>query len=113
MRRLLALALLTVVAYAADLSGTWSAAVALAGGNGGTATFEFKQTGNKITGTYSGALGNANVTGAMNGNKVEWSFENEQAGKISYSGTIGSDNKIKGTVEYGQLGMGTFTAEKK
>jgi hypothetical protein len=44
---------------------------------------------------------------------VQWSFENADAGKVSYTGTIESDTKIKGSVEYGQLGKGTFSAEKQ
>jgi hypothetical protein len=65
-----------------------------------------------LTGTYSGALGNADVKGTVKGNEVEWSFENSEAGKISYKGTV-TGNTIKGKVEYGQLGPGAFTAEKK
>jgi hypothetical protein len=112
MRKLIALILLSVAAWAADVSGTWSAAVVLDAGQG-TATFVFKQSGNKLTGTYSGTLGKADVTGTVEGNKIEWSFENPDAGKVSYSGTLDGDKKIKGTVVYGQLGNGTFTADKQ
>jgi hypothetical protein len=49
----------------------------------------------------------------VEGNKIEWSFENSDAGKVSYSGTLDGDKKIKGTVVYGQLGNGTFTADKQ
>ena len=112
MRRLIALMLLSVAAWAADVSGTWSAAVVLDAGQG-TATFVFKQAGNKLSGTYSGTLGKADVTGTVDGTKVQWSFENADAGKISYSGTLEGDKKITGSVEYGQLGKGTFTADKQ
>ena len=112
MRKLIALLLLSVAAWAADLSGTWSAAVVLDAGQG-TATFTFKQSGNKLTGTYSGTLGKADVTGTVDGKNVQWSFENADAGKVTYTGTIESDTTIKGSVEYGQLGKGTFSAEKQ
>lgn len=112
MWKLIALALISVAAWAADISGTWSAAVVLDAGQG-TATFVFKQSGNKLTGTYSGTLGKADVTGTVDGNKVQWSFENADAGKVGYSGSIEGDKKITGSVEYGQLGKGTFTAEKQ
>lgn len=95
----------------ADLSGNWSAAVTLDAGSG-TAKFTFKQSGDKLTGTYTGQIGTANVMGTVKGSDVEWSFDSEQAGKISYKGTLGADGKINGTVEYGQLGAGKFTAEK-
>jgi hypothetical protein len=107
----MALALSALALCAADISGTWSAAVTLDAGSG-TATFVFKQAGETLTGTYSGALGNADVKGTVKGNEVEWSFENSETGKISYQGTI-TGNTIKGKVEYGQLGPGAFTAEKK
>jgi len=109
---LVSLTLLSTVALAADISGTWVAAVELDAGSG-TANFVLQQKGDQITGTYAGALGEANVTGTVQGNKVQWTFSSAEAGKISYSGTLESDTKIKGTVEYGELGKGTFTAEKK
>jgi hypothetical protein len=112
MRRLLfSLALSALALLAADISGTWSAAVKLDAGSG-TATFVFKQAGDALTGTYSGVLGSADVKGTVKGNQVEWSFDQSEAGKISYKGTL-EEATIKGTVEYGQLGAGTFTAEKK
>ena len=111
-RKITALLLFSLVAWGADLSGTWSASVVLDAGSG-TATFVFKQIGDQLSGTYNGALGEAKVTGTINGSKVQWGFENSDAGKVSYSGTLEGEKTIKGTVEYGQLGKGTFTAEKK
>jgi len=104
--------LLPAMLTAADISGTWSAAVQLDAGSG-TATFVLKQAGDALTGTYSGALGSANVTGTVKGTQVEWTFENADAGKVVYKGKLEGNSKISGTVEYGQLGKGTFTAEKK
>lgn len=112
MRTLIAFALFAAAALAADLSGTWSAAVTLDAGSG-TATFVLKQTGDQLTGTYSGALGDAKVTGTVKGEAVEWGFDHAEAGKIKYTGTVKGANKIEGSVEYGQLGKGTFVAEKK
>jgi hypothetical protein len=96
---------------AADISGTWSASVVLDAGSG-TATFVLKQDGGKLSGSYSGALGEAKVTGSVKGDEVEWSFDSEDAGKVVYKGKLDGAAKIKGTVEYGQLGKGYFTAEK-
>jgi len=101
----------SITLLGADISGNWSAAVTLDAGSG-TAKFTFKQSGDKLTGTYTGQVGTANITGTVNGADVEWSFDSEQAGKISYKGTLGADGKITGTVQYGQLGGGKFTAEK-
>ena len=87
------------------------AAVMLDAGSG-TATFQLQQKGDTISGTYSGAVGEAKVTGTVKGDQVEWSFDS-QAGKVVYSGKLNGASKIAGTCEYGQLGKGTFTAEKK
>jgi len=111
---LICLALFSIVALAADLSGTWTAAVETDAGTG-TPTFVFKQTGDQLTGTYSGALGEAKLTGTVKGNQVTWSFDASPTGeaiKVTYSGTLDGD-KIKGTVELGSLGKGTFTASRK
>jgi hypothetical protein len=113
MRKLLVLVglvLCTLVLAAADISGTWSASVQLDAGSG-TATFVLKQSGDTLSGSYSGALGEAKVTGSVKGDEVEWSFESEDAGKVVYKGKL-DGGKIKGTVEYGQLGKGSFSAEK-
>lgn len=95
---------------AADISGTWSASVQLDAGSG-TATFVLKQSGDTLSGSYSGALGEAKVTGSVKGDEVEWAFETEDAGKVIYKGKL-DGGKIKGTAEYGQLGKGSFSAEK-
>jgi hypothetical protein len=101
-----------LVLRAADISGTWSADVALDAGSG-TATFVLKQSGDTLSGSYSGALGEAKVTGSIKGDDVEWSFENPEAGKVVYKGKLDGDSKIKGAVEYGSLGKGSFTASKQ
>jgi hypothetical protein len=113
MRRLLVvvgLILCALALAAADISGTWSASVQLDAGSG-TATFVLKQSGDALSGTYSGALGEAKVTGSVKGDDVEWMFETEDAGKVVYKGKL-DGGKIKGTAEYGQLGKGSFSAEK-
>ena len=118
MKRIAAVTLVTLILtaaltlLAADVTGTWSANGVLDAGNG-TATFVLKQMGDMLSGTYSGVLGEAKVTGTVKGDQVEWSFQSDQAGKIVYTGTMEGTSKIKGSCEYGALGKGTFTAEKK
>jgi hypothetical protein len=114
MRKLLVLLSFMLCAFtlaAADISGTWSAKVELDAGSG-TASFVLKQDGDHLSGSYSGALGEAKVTGSVKGDDVEWTFETEDAGKVVYKGKLEGASKIKGTAEYGQIGKGTFTAEK-
>src|SRR5882672_7202217 len=100
-RTLILLILSALSLWGADLTGTWTAAVVLDAGSG-TATFNFKQNGEQLSGTYSGTLGDAKVSGTVKGDRAEWSFENDQAGKISYTGVI-SGTEIAGSVEYGLL----------
>jgi hypothetical protein len=115
MKKITVLIVLILAAFTlagADLTGTWSIAVVLDAGNG-TATFTFKQSGDALSGTYSGTFGQAQVTGTVKGDRIEWSFESDQLGRVTYDGVLDGGNKIKGTVIYGQLGKGTFTGEKK
>jgi hypothetical protein len=111
MKTLVLLFALSALAFAADISGKWTFEVVLDAG-GGSPTFEFTQTGDTLTGTYHGQLGDAKVTGTVKGDKVEFTFGSD-AGSVKYSGTLDGANKMKGTVDYGEVGKGTFTATKK
>lgn len=103
---------LAVSVFAVDVTGTWNAKVDL-GGQGGSPTFVLKQDGEKLTGKYSGALGEAEVHGTVKGSDVVWDFEASGAA-IHYAGKLDSTgNKMEGTVDYGGQASGTFTATKK
>jgi hypothetical protein len=103
----------SVVAIAADLSGTWGASVKLSSGQSGTPTFILKQNGQKLSGTYSGALGSAAVTGTVAGTKIHLSFE-IQGSTIRYAGTLAGDgNAMQGSVDYAGRASGTFTATRR
>src|SRR5215813_83266 len=65
----------TSIGMAANISGTWSFSVDLQSGQHSTPTFNFKQQGGKLTGTYKGQLGEHKVTGSMKGNKAEFWLE--------------------------------------
>jgi len=97
---------------AADLAGTWSANVTLDVGSG-TAIFKFTQSGEMLSGSYAGTLGEAKVTGTVKGDQVEFSFDGGQAGRVVYRGKLEGASKMSGSCEYGALGKGTFTAERK
>jgi hypothetical protein len=101
---------LATAALAADISGKWSFSVVLDAGSGNP-SFEFTQSGETVTGMYHGQFGDAKVTGTVKGDKVEFSFGGD-AGTAKYSGTMDGANKMKGTVDYGEIGKGTFTATK-
>ena len=115
MRNLLWLAGLTIFAAilsATDISGTWSADVALDAGSG-TAIFVLNANRGYSGWDLFGPLGDAKVAGSVKGDEVEWAFETDDAGKVTYKGKLEGASKIKGAVEYGQLGKGTFSAEKQ
>jgi hypothetical protein len=109
-RTIALLFLCAALGFAADISGKWTFNVVLDAGSG-SPTFEFTQSGENVTGMYHGQLGDAKVTGTVKGDKVELTIAGD-AGTAKYSGTIQSATSMKGTVEYGELGKGTFTAAK-
>jgi hypothetical protein len=110
---ILAMVVLAAAAVrAADVTGTWEAKVKL-GDQTGSPTFTLHQAGESLTGTYSGAFGEAPVTGTVKGDNVTIEFE-VSGYKIHYAGKLDSAAKsMEGTVDYGELGSGTFTATKK
>ncbi len=102
---------MSLFALAADLSGNWEAKVDL-GGQGGTPSFVLKQDGDKLTGTYKGALGEASLKGTVKGSEVVFDFEASGA-QVHYAGKVdASGKKIEGTVDYGGQASGTFVATK-
>lgn len=110
---LTAVLLLSIVALAVDLTGTWNAKVELSTGQSGSPTFVLKQDGEKLTGTYSGALGDAPINGTVKGSDVTINFEVSGA-QIHYAGKVDKEfKKMEGTVDYGGQASGTFTATKK
>ena len=100
---------------AADVTGTWQFEVETSQGSG-SPTFTFKQEGEKLSGTYTGLLGKAEVSGTVKGDKIEFSFTVSQegiSGKIRYWGVIESATRMKGEAEFAEFGKATWTATKK
>lgn len=92
-------------ASASNLSGTWG--VQYIGSQGPIKmTFVFKQTGEKLTGDYSGPFGPRKVTGTVKGNKVVfgWEMSGNRSGNggptfvVAFKGAIESATKMIGTV---------------
>jgi hypothetical protein len=103
----------SVALFAADLTGSWTSKVDLGAAGGGTPSFVLKQDGEKLTGTYSGQLGEAPLHGTIKGSEVVWDFEVSGA-QVHYAGKLDSTgNKIEGTVDYGGQASGTFVATRK
>jgi hypothetical protein len=112
---LLTLLVFCLPALAHDISGKWNFAVETDAG-GGSPKFEFKQEGEKLTGTYSGLFGEAKVVGTVKGDRVEFSFAfsaQGESGKAIYKGTIESATRMKGEVEFPGFVKGTWTGTKQ
>jgi hypothetical protein len=98
-----------------DVTGAWAFQVETPAGSG-TPTFTFKQEGEKLTGQYKGAFGEAPLTGTIKGNKVDFAIKVQaqgQEGTINYTGTVEKDGTMKGTVSLGDIGSGTWTAKRQ
>ncbi len=95
---------------AADVTGNWQFQVKSKIGNG-TPTVTLKQSGDKLSGKYAGAIGQADVTGTVNGSTVQFQFA--IAGiNIVYKGELEGQDNIKGSVLMGTEPQGTFTGTR-
>ena len=113
-RKLLLFALISTAALAHDVTGKWTFQVDTDAGSG-SPTFVFKQAGEKLTGTYSGLFGTAELTGTVKGDDIEFSFEADAGGqkaKVVYKGKIESAGKMKGSADLGGMGSGTWSGTK-
>jgi hypothetical protein len=98
-----------------DVTGKWTFAVETAAGSG-TPTMTFKQDGEKLTGHYSGQLGEADLTGTVKGQDISFKFTVDVQGQTLnalYTGTVESKDSMKGKVDLVGLGEGTFTAKRQ
>src|SRR5688572_4457488 len=118
------LSLITAGAGATDISGTWEITIERTAEQGGTfnATLVFKETGEQLSGSYSGRFGEHKVIGVVKGDKAVFSWENKPAtdgGKppcpVTFNGTIESPTKMTGAVECfcGEGQKCKWTATKK
>ena len=101
----------------ADPSGTYTWSTP--GRNGGpdrTNTLVLKLEGDKLTGHYSGQLGEADLTGTVKGQEIAFKFSVDAQGNnldCTYTGTIEGKDALKGKVNIAGLADGTFTAKKQ
>ena len=77
----------------------------------GTPVFVLKQTGETITGTYTGQLGEAAVTGTLKEKTIRLEFK---AGdyNVVYTGAV-EGNTMKGKLAIGDAAEGTFSGTKE
>ena len=111
----IATAALGAQASKVDVTGKWMFNVETAAGSG-TPTITLKQDGDKLTGHYSGQLGEADLTGTVKGQEIAFKFTVDAQGNnldCTYTGTIEGKDALKGKVNIAGVADGTFTAKKQ
>jgi hypothetical protein len=102
-------------AQGVDLTGDWVFEVKTDFGTG-SPTFAFKQEGEKLTGTYKGMLGEAPVQGTVSGKTFRFTFTGHAQGSkvtVTYDGEAETSDSVKGKLDLGGMGSGTFTGKRK
>ena len=104
-------------AQTVNVAGAWNMEVTTDAGGTTTPTMTLEQTGTALTGHYTSAtLGEADVTGTVEGNKVTISFTADlqgQAAPVVYVATVDANGVMTGTIDIaGGLASGTFTARR-
>jgi len=99
-----------------NVTGKWLFQVETSAGSG-TPTVTLKQDEEKLTGHYSSTnLGEAELNGTVKDGTIQFSFvANVQDMQIdvAYSGTVETNDAMKGTVTLGGVAQGTFTARRQ
>ena len=100
-----------------DITGKWIFEVTTEAGGTTTPSVTFKQQGEKISGRYSSeTLGEADVTGTLKGQALEFTFTADVQGtavKVDYTATVDSASTMKGRISIPGLTEGTFTGKKQ
>ena len=100
----------SVFAQSREVSGKWNMKVETSAGSG-TPVFVLKQSGDTITGTYTGQLGEAAVKGTLKEKEIRLEFKAREI-NVVYTGTV-DGNTMKGKAVFGDLGEGTFSGTKE
>jgi hypothetical protein len=100
-----------------DLTGKWLFSVTTDAGTG-TPTVTLKQSGDTLSGHYSSqAFCEVDFkNGSVKGKNVTFKFSADVGGTplvVTYTGTIEADGSLKGSVDLGGYGTGTFTAKRE
>jgi hypothetical protein len=99
-----------------NVTGKWLFQVDTSAGSG-TPTVTLKQDDETLTGHYSSTnLGEAELTGTVKAGAIQFSFVADVQGMkidVAYSGTVESNDVMKGTVTIGGVGQGTFSGKRQ
>ena len=104
-------------AQPAAVAGAWALTVETELGGATTPSVTLEQSGSDLTGHYSSdTLGEADVTGSVDGTTVTFSFDGEVDGftiQVTYQATLQDDGTLSGTLDLGGLADGIFTGKKQ
>lgn len=99
-----------------DLTGMWSFTVNYEGGSG-SPTVRLIQKGDTLTGRYiSQAFGELDLKGEIKNGEFSFSVTTSAGGDpftMTFAGTVESADALKGSVELGGNGSGTFTGRRQ
>lgn len=99
-----------------NVTGKWIFTVETSAG-GGMPTVTLKQDGENLTGHYSSeTFGEVDLKGTVKGTAITFMFGADVQGThldVTYSGTVDGKDSMKGKVNLGGVGEGTFTAKKQ
>lgn len=91
-----ALVMAATALLGASVDGKWTAEAPGRNGNTMKQTYTFKSDGDKLTGTVSGRMGDAEISdGKIDGDHISFSVKREMNGNsfvMSYTGTVSGDN---------------------
>lgn len=99
-----------------DVTGKWLFSVTTDAGTG-TPAVTLKQSGDSLSGHYSSELfGEIDFKGTIKDNSFSFAFPVTVQGAtftVTYKGTVETAVALKGSVDLGGQGTGTFTAKKQ
>jgi hypothetical protein len=108
-------ALCAPAADAPSLAGKWTVHVDIMG-NAADLSCAFTQKDKDLSGSCTGDRVSGAVSGTVDGNEAKWQLKprgDNGSGPLDFSGIIGADEKVTGTVDVTQYGVsGEFTATK-
>jgi hypothetical protein len=104
-----------ISALPGSISGTWDLSVTF-GERSTQPVAHIKQDGTKLSGTYTGLMGTVPIQGTVNGTDIIFKVaikSGKETVTLTYNGTIVDKASMNGTLTFGQLGEGTWTAKKR
>ena len=97
-----------------DVTGSWESTIESPQG-AMTSAATYKQTGEELTGTHVGQMGELQLKGTVKGHTISYQITIDMGGQqltITYSGTV-NGSTITGTADFGGMGSGAWTAKRK